>query len=291
MSVRIYIFFWQINKTVSGTSVKDRYWRYVSGWNDSSCLRFICFDEYKWLITLLKLTPAALINTGLLVVITALKMAQQLMKSGVYVLAQFPFIFVSVYIYKLERQKNTSWMREVCYWQLKSQIPADQHSRAGPNSQPTMTRIHNKWCNQTCSSQLKLRTKQISIMRSQHLTNNTFDVKRRNMITRLSLVMNRTVVDSVSRFHLTTCAVEAPVTVNHNPPQDCRVPQMIPKMDRKWSSTASDLQSRPQMIPWKLEEWNGFYGTDYKKRLLYSDSSGRLYSSYQKSHNMTHGFK
>ena len=260
MSVRIYIFFWQINKTVSGTSVKDRCWRYVSGWNDSSCLRFICFDEYQWLITLLKLTPAALINTGLLVVITALKMAQQLMKSGVYVLAQFPFIFVSVYIYKLERQKNTSWMREVFYWQLKSQIPADQHSRAGPNSQPTMTRIHNKWCNQTCSSQLKLRTKQISIMRSQHLTNNTFDVKRRNMITRFSLVMNRTVVDSVSRFHLTTCAVEAPVTVNHNPPQDCRVPQMIPyrkwSRDRKWSPkwTANDPQ--PQVISKVDRKWS-----------------------------------
>ena len=41
--------------------------------------------------------------------------------------------------------------------------------------------------------------------------------------------------------------------------------QMIPKMDREWSSTASDPQSWPQMIPWKLEEWNGFYGTDYKK--------------------------
>ena len=60
------------------------------------------------------------------------------------------------------------------------------------------------------------------------------------MIIRLSFVMNRTVVDSDSRFHLTTCAVEAPVTVNHNPPQD---------------------------------------------------ASGRTYSSYQKSHNMTHGFK
>ena len=189
-------------------------------------------------------------------------------------------------------------MREVCYWQLKSQIPADQHSRAGPNSQPTMTRIHYKWCNQTCSSQSKLRTKQISIMTSQHLTSKyLLEVKKRNMIVRLSLVMNRTVVDSDSRFHLTTCAVEVPVTVNHNPLQDCTVPQMIPrpqmipKMDRKWSSTASDLQSRPQMIPWKLEEWNGFYGTDYKKRLLYSDSSGRLYSSYQKSYNMTYGFK
>ena len=41
-----------------------------------------------------------------------------------------------------------------------------------------------------------------------------------------------------------------------------------PKMDRKWSSTPSDPQSRPQMIPWKLEEWNGFYGTDYKKGLI-----------------------
>ena len=46
---------------------------------------------------------------------------------------------------------------------------------------------------------------------------------------------------------------------------------MIPKMDRKWSSTASDPQSRPQMIPWKLKEWNGldFMGlikkNDYKK--------------------------
>ena len=45
-------------------------------------------------------------------------------------------------------------------------------------------------------------------------------------------------------------------------------PQMIPKMDRKWSSTASDPLTRPQMIPWKLEEWNGFYGTDYKKGLI-----------------------
>ena len=50
--------------------------------------------------------------------------------------------------------------------------------------------------------------------------------------------------------------------------EDCTVPQMIPKMDRKWSSTASDPLSRPQMIPWKLEEWNGFYGTDYKKGLI-----------------------
>ena len=32
-------------------------------------------------------------------------------------------------------------------------------------------------------------------------------------------------------------------------------PQMIPKMDRKWSSTASDPQSRPQMIPKEKWEW------------------------------------
>ena len=30
---------------------------------------------------------------------------------------------------------------------------------------------------------------------------------------------------------------------------------MIPKMDRKWSSTASDPQSRPQMIPKEKWEW------------------------------------
>ena len=34
-------------------------------------------------------------------------------------------------------------------------------------------------------------------------------------------------------------------------------PQMIPKMDRKWSSTASDPQSRPQMIPKEKLEWLG----------------------------------
>ena len=55
-----------------------------------------------------------------------------------------------------------------------------------------------------------------------------------------------------------------------NDPQPQMIPrqQMIPKMDRKWSSTASDPESRPQMIPWKLEEWNGFYGTDDKKGLI-----------------------
>lgn len=53
------------------------------------------------------------------------------------------YFCVSIHI-QTRKAENTSWMREVCYWQLKSQIPADQHSRAGPNSQPTMTRIHNK---------------------------------------------------------------------------------------------------------------------------------------------------
>ena len=38
-------------------------------------------------------------------------------------------------------------------------------------------------------------------------------------------------------------------TANDPQPQLIPRPQMIPKMDRKWSSTASDPQSRPQMIP------------------------------------------
>ena len=57
-------------------------------------------------------------------------------------------------------------------------------------------------------------------------------------------------------------------TTNDPQPQMILRPQMIPKMDRKWSSTASDPLSRPQVIAWKLEEWNGFYGTDYKKGLI-----------------------
>ena len=57
-------------------------------------------------------------------------------------------------------------------------------------------------------------------------------------------------------------------TANDPQPQMIPRPEMIPKMDRKWSSTASDPQKWPQMIPWKLEEWNGFYGTDYKKGLI-----------------------
>ena len=38
-------------------------------------------------------------------------------------------------------------------------------------------------------------------------------------------------------------------TANDRQPQMIPRPQMIPKIDRKWSSTASDPQSRPQMIP------------------------------------------
>ena len=57
-------------------------------------------------------------------------------------------------------------------------------------------------------------------------------------------------------------------TANDPQPQMIPRPQMIPKMDRKWSETASDPQKWPQMIPWKLEEWTGFYGTDYKKGLI-----------------------
>ena len=54
---------------------------------------------------------------------------------------------------------------------------------------------------------------------------------------------------------------------------------MIHKMDHKWSSTVSDPQSRPQMIPWKIEEWNGLHGTDYKKGLIIK---GKLFLSTPK---------
>ena len=33
--------------------------------------------------------------------------------------------------------------------------------------------------------------------------------------------------------------------------------QMIPKMDRKWSPTANDPRSEPQMILRKQKEWSG----------------------------------
>ena len=36
-------------------------------------------------------------------------------------------------------------------------------------------------------------------------------------------------------------------------------PQMIPKLDRKWSRTANDLRWGPQMIPLENEEWNGVW--------------------------------
>ena len=41
-------------------------------------------------------------------------------------------------------------------------------------------------------------------------------------------------------------------------------PQMIPKMDCKWSSTASDPQSRPQMIPKDKQEWLGLKLADHR---------------------------
>ena len=34
-------------------------------------------------------------------------------------------------------------------------------------------------------------------------------------------------------------------------------PEMIPKLDRKWSPTANDPQTGPQMIPVKRKEWRG----------------------------------
>ena len=43
-------------------------------------------------------------------------------------------------------------------------------------------------------------------------------------------------------------------------------PQMIPKMDRKWSPTANDPRSEPQMILRKWEEWSGVefsHGTEW----------------------------
>ena len=43
---------------------------------------------------------------------------------------------------------------------------------------------------------------------------------------------------------------------------------MIPKMDRKWSSTASDPKVDRKWSREKLREWIGSYGTDYKKGLI-----------------------
>ena len=40
-------------------------------------------------------------------------------------------------------------------------------------------------------------------------------------------------------------------------------PQMIPKMDRKWFSTASDPRSRPQMLPKEKQEWLGLKFADH----------------------------
>ena len=43
---------------------------------------------------------------------------------------------------------------------------------------------------------------------------------------------------------------------------------MIPKMDRKWSSTASDPQSRRQMIPKEKWEWLGLKFADHYVNLI-----------------------
>ena len=50
-----------------------------------------------------------------------------------------------------------------------------------------------------------------------------------------------------------------------------------PQNGRKWSSTVSDPQSRPQMIPWKIEEWNGFHDW-VLKRLIRKREGGRQIS-------------
>ena len=53
-------------------------------------------------------------------------------------------------------------------------------------------------------------------------------------------------------------------TANYPQPQMIPWPQMIPKMDRKWFSTASDPQSRPQMIPKEKQEWLGLKLADHR---------------------------
>ena len=45
-------------------------------------------------------------------------------------------------------------------------------------------------------------------------------------------------------------------------------PQMIPKMHRKWSSNASDPQSRPQMTPKEKQEWFRLELADRRSILL-----------------------
>ena len=42
----------------------------------------------------------------------------------------------------------------------------------------------------------------------------------------------------------------------------------IPKMDGKWSSTASDPQSRPQMIPKEKPEWLAHKLTDNRVNFI-----------------------
>ena len=51
-------------------------------------------------------------------------------------------------------------------------------------------------------------------------------------------------------------------------------PQMIPKMDRKWSSSASDSQSRPQMIQWKIEGMDWILRDWLQKKDWFSGEKG-----------------
>ena len=53
------------------------------------------------------------------------------------------------------------------------------------------------------------------------------------------------------------------ITANDSQPQMIPRRQMIPKMDRKWSSTVSDPQSRPQMIPKEKEKERPILGIIY----------------------------
>ena len=53
-------------------------------------------------------------------------------------------------------------------------------------------------------------------------------------------------------------------TASDPQPQMIPRPQMILKMDRKWSSTASDPQSPPQMIPKEKQDWLGLKLADHR---------------------------
>ena len=56
-------------------------------------------------------------------------------------------------------------------------------------------------------------------------------------------------------------------------------PQMIPKLDRKWSRTGNDPHIGPQVIPIKNKEWHGFI----------SEEGENIYKNY-KLKNMFYHF-